>query len=68
MGSPEDEYDPEVRSILPRLKDARSVDDVQQIVHEEFVRWFGDDIAGPADAYADLASGAWSAYERFRAV
>jgi hypothetical protein len=36
-----DEYSPEVDSILPRLKEARSEEDVSHIVREEFVKWFG---------------------------
>jgi hypothetical protein len=45
-----DEYDPEVGTILPRLKDCASADDVLRVVHEEFVRWFDADNAGPASA------------------
>jgi len=41
-----DEYDPEVRTILPRLRGCASSDDVCCVVHEEFVRWFGAEIAG----------------------
>jgi hypothetical protein len=37
-GAPKDEYAPEVGSIIPRLKDANTPDDVRRIVHEEFVR------------------------------
>ena len=37
----EDKYDPEVGSILPRLKGAHNVDDVRRIVYEEFTYWFG---------------------------
>ena len=45
-----DEYDPEVGSILPRLREAHSAADVCGIVHEEFVAWFGGTIAGPTCA------------------
>jgi hypothetical protein len=48
IGAPEDEYDVELRTILPRLREAKSPDDVQRIVHEEFVHWFSAEIAGPA--------------------
>jgi hypothetical protein len=43
-----DEYEPEVGTIIPRLGDCRSVDDVRRIVHEEFVKWF--DVVNAADA------------------
>jgi hypothetical protein len=41
-----DEYEPEVGTIIPRLKIARSEADVQMIVHEEFCRWFDRKTAG----------------------
>ncbi len=40
FGDNTDEYAPEVGTILPRLKEAKSEVDVQRIIHEEFVRWF----------------------------
>ena len=36
-----DEYDPEVGTILPRLKEAKNIEDVSNIIYEEFERWFG---------------------------
>src|SRR6476659_408769 len=42
-GSPSDEYDAEAGTIIPRLQACRSASDVQKIVYEEFVHWFGDD-------------------------
>lgn len=39
----EDEYEPEVETILPRLPEADSVEDIQQIMQEEFKRWFGSE-------------------------
>ena len=59
MGAPDDEYDPEVSTILPRLREANSAVDVQRIVHEEFGWWFGADIAGPITGYADVAVRIW---------
>ena len=56
MGAPDDEYDPEVSTILPRLREAGSAADVQRIVHEEFTRWFSADIADPACALLSRAS------------
>jgi len=62
MGAPDDEYDPEVGTILPRLVEAASAPDVQRIVHEEFVRWFGADIAGPSADYAGAAEKIWEVW------
>jgi hypothetical protein len=51
----DDEYEPEVMTILPRLKEASGVKDLQRTVHEEFVRWFGAESAGPAAKYGEIA-------------
>lgn len=59
-GAPDDEYGPEVSTILAGLREARSVEDVQRIVHEVFVRWFGADIAGPVTDYSNLSTNIWA--------
>lgn len=41
MGAPPSEYEPEARTIYPRLPQARSIQDVRRIIEEEFRRWFG---------------------------
>ncbi len=54
MGSPDDEYESEAETIVMRLADRReivSVEDAVSIVHEEFVRWFSEDMAGERDRY-----------------
>ncbi|MBI3001412.1 MAG: hypothetical protein HYY46_23605 [Deltaproteobacteria bacterium] len=65
IGAPDDEYDPEVSTILPRLREAKSSDDVQRIVHEEFTYWFGAEIAGPATHYAGVSKDIWKAWNKF---
>ncbi len=60
-----DEYDPEVGTILPRLKNAHSEAETLIIIHEEFGRWFGEDIAGSQDKYQDLAVEIWSVWQQF---
>ena len=62
MGAPDDEYDPEVSTILPRLREANAPVDVQRIVYEEFGRWFGADIAGPLTDYANVAEKIWGTW------
>jgi hypothetical protein len=54
-----DEYEVESETILPRLSGCQSADDVLQIVHQEFVRWFDPVIAGPQERYAEIASEIW---------
>jgi hypothetical protein len=40
-GQNSEQFVPEAASILPRLQDARSPEDVEQIVQEELGRWYG---------------------------
>jgi hypothetical protein len=61
-----DEYEPEVGTILPRLKSCHSVDDVRQVVHQEFAHWFDDDIAGPETHYQDAAERIWATWQRYQ--
>ena len=57
-----DEYEREVRTVLPRLPSATSRDDVTRILHEEFVKWF-DATVGPRDRYERLASDVWRIWQ-----
>jgi hypothetical protein len=68
MGSPSDEYDPEVGSILPRLKEAETEDQLCSIVHEEFLHWFGDPTAGPKEAYRAIAQEIWKKYHATKGI
>ena len=62
-GAPKDEYEPEVSTIIPRLKGANSAGDVRRIVHEEFLHWFdGEETAGPESAYTDIAQDIWTTF------
>src|SRR5262245_35025513 len=64
MGCPSDEYAPEVGSIAPRLKGVNNADDVQSILHEEFVRSFG--AAGARNSYKAAADDVWNALVEYR--
>ena len=61
-----DEYEPEARTILPRLRTCESSTDVLRVVHEEFVRWFGADTAGSPERYSDIASEIWRLWQGYR--
>ena len=58
-----DEYDPEVATILPRLHTAQTVLEARKIIHEEFVRWFGD-MAGDKSEYTEMADKVWELWEQ----
>ena len=61
-----DEYDPEVGSILPRLRTCSDAKDVCRVVHEEFVWWFGEDV-GSSD-YSRIGAEIWELWQRFRSA
>lgn len=62
-GFPKEEYELEVGTIIPHLKDAKNSDDVRRIVHEEFLRWFdGEETAGPESAYNSIALEIWDTF------
>lgn len=65
-GAPADEYSPEIGAIVPRVAKAQSAEEVTTVLHEEFVRWFGGDNAGPRDAYDTPAARIWEAVLDFR--
>jgi hypothetical protein len=67
-GAPDDEYSSEISTVVPRLTKAQSVQECQDILHEEFIRWFSADTAGPPEAYAKLAIELWPAVQEFLAT
>lgn len=62
---PEDEYEPERASISRSLKKCRSAKAVNDLVHREFVHWFGAKQAGPPDNYTKLADELFVLYKSF---
>jgi hypothetical protein len=61
-----DEYEPEAGTILPRLRSCESPADALRAIHEEFVRWFDADTAGPEERYAEIASETWQLWQTQR--
>lgn len=59
-----DEYDPEAGTILPRLRVNVSLEELTAILHEEFIRWFELDMAGPKDKYSAIAKEILAVYRR----
>jgi hypothetical protein len=62
-----EEYDLEVGTILPRLPACTNATDVQTVVHEEFLRWFGHSVADPFDHYQQLGHDIWIEVQKDRA-
>ena len=57
------EYETEAETILPKLRSCGSADDVLQVVHAEFVRWFNYGIAGPPEHYKEIAFEIWQLWQ-----
>jgi hypothetical protein len=66
LAANKDEYDPEVGTILPRLSACASPEDATRVVHEEFVHWFGPDLAGDRGRYSDIGREVWEVWQGFR--
>lgn len=64
--APKDEYSPEVGTIVPRISTAQTPDEVTDVLHEEFSRWFGEGTAGPRDGYEAAARRIWDALLEYR--
>ncbi len=54
-----DEYDPEAATILAKLKDCKSENDVLKVVYTEFCRWFGKETTGSMTRYTKVSSLIW---------
>lgn len=59
-----DEYEPEVDTILPRLKHARTPEELRRIIHTEFVKWFDAGTAGPEVNYDGISREIWAVWQR----
>jgi RimJ/RimL family protein N-acetyltransferase len=58
------EYDPEARTILPRLRNCDSVEDVDRVVREELTSWFSHDVVDSSPTYHQLVDEIWSWWQR----
>jgi hypothetical protein len=67
FGTNTDEYDPEVQTILPRLSEAGSAEDLRRVVGEEFVRLFGIDyLSRDEPTFHRMVDEIWQAWRRHR--
>jgi hypothetical protein len=61
-----DEYAAEVGTILPRLETCLTAESVRSVVHEQFIRWFGPDVAGEEAKYHEAADRIWQSWVHHR--
>jgi hypothetical protein len=59
-----DEYDAEAGTVIPRLAACRSIEEVAQVLLEEFRSWFGVETAGDIPTYRALAADIWLLHGR----
>lgn len=60
IGAPSDEYDSEAEDIAKQLRALSFENEIQELVHQVFVKWFDNDnpkvmLAGPIEKYAEIA-------------
>ena len=60
-----DEYDPEAGTIISHLKTTKCAEDVEIIINEEFVRWFGDEYAAKNNKYKLVSEKIWALWYTF---
>jgi hypothetical protein len=66
IGAPQDEYSPQVGTIVPRVTKAQSPAEVRTILDEEFQRWFGESGVRRSEAFNVPAERIWEALLIFR--
>ncbi|MDE0561988.1 hypothetical protein OU792_18470 [Algoriphagus sp. NF] len=56
IGAPEDEYEPEIKTIIVQLDKDMTEQQVHDLIYQEFLRWFEDEsTTGPKESYGELA-------------
>jgi hypothetical protein len=55
-----DEHESEAGTIIPRLQTAKGVDEVEQIVYDELMKWFGPAVVRPTTNVRGCAERLWS--------
>lgn len=59
-----DEYESETESILPKLRECQSVEDVRSMVYAIFVSSFAPCSAGRPEHYDEIAAEIWELWKR----
>ena len=69
-GAPADEYDSEVNTIVAKIRVVQtpSVEQIRDVVFNEFERMFGHGTVGPPEAYDAVAKEIWRALEQYRSA
>ncbi len=60
-----DEYDLEAATILSRIKEVHSKEELTDIVFEEFESWYGKNAVGERQKYEQMAAEIWETWHRY---
>ncbi len=60
-----DEYDLEAATILSRIKEVHTKEELTEIVYEEFQSWYGKDAVGKRELYEKMAGEIWEVWHRY---
>ena len=56
IGAPEYEYDSEVKTIIVQITSEMTMQQIHDLIHQEFIRWFNDEsTTGQKSSYKELA-------------
>lgn len=55
VGCPDDGYEPEIHDITEHIGNCRTVTEIQGLLHQTFVKWFDEVLAGDRSAYLKMA-------------
>lgn len=59
QGASRHEYDQEVEAVVHRLSEVTSAGHLEELLYEEFIRWFGAETAGNRRDYRQAAEEIW---------
>ncbi len=60
-----DEYDLEAATILSRIKEVHTKEELADIVYEEFQSWYGREEVGDKELYVQMAGEIWEVWHRY---
>jgi len=63
-----DEYDLEAATILSRIKEVHTKEELSDIVYEEFQSWYGREEVGDKETYVQMADEIWEVWHRHHKV
>lgn len=66
IGCPDDEYDGEAHEILGLIPEAKSLEQLTELIHAVFVKWFDEEMARHIVKYQKIAEQIWLMKEKIQ--